>query len=270
MLLDQTLLISISFSCVITILLFLYFKRKITSLEFKLDSLFKLIEQHTAEQKNQAQPLYPQQGYGSAMTEQAQTTHEEEKRIINLIPVSDNELSSSDEEFTTEEEGEEEEGEYYDDQQSIKDEVSNELNSASAYLEGAESKLVNLQTLEDVEPVDIDTIQQLGNQMEEELTQNVLQKIEVVKDDAEEVVSIHDEELEEDLSDLSELEDEEVVSKIVEITGDHEELKNELKNVNVSKLTAPKLRDLVKKYNLVEDSKKLKKNELIELLQKYQ
>ena len=274
MLLDQTLLISISFACVITILLFLYFKRKITSLEFKLDSLFKLIEQHSAEQKNQPQ-YHQSQSYNSHMVGEAQSEEQEDnKRIINLIPVSDNELSSSEEEFTTEEEEEEEGGEYFDDQQSIKEEVTNELNNS--YLETPEAKLVNLQPLEQVETTDIETIQQLGEQMEEELTQSILQKIE----QAEQLVSLvgHTEELDgelgEELSELSELEDEELESKIVEITNedliDGENLKNELKNVNVSKLTAPKLRDLVNKYNLVDDSKKLKKAELIELLQKHQ
>ena len=272
MLFDQTLLISISFTCVITILLFLYFKRKITSLEFKLDSLFKLIEQHTAEQKNQQQ-YNTTRSYNSPIVDEPQPNEENNKRIINLIPVSDNGISSSEEEFTTDEE-EEEGGEYFDDQQSIKEEVINELNNN--YLETAEAKIINLQPLEQLETTDIEIIQQLGQQMEQEITESILQKIE----QAEQVISLENQEnqldieIEDELSELSELEDEEIKSNITEITNEdlvsNETLKNELKNVNVSKVTVPKLRELVNKYNLTDDSKKLKKLELIELLQKNQ
>lgn len=234
MVLNQSILISIGFTCVTIILVFLYFKRKMSSLEFKLNSLYTLIEEHTNEKKQMQETNVP----GSYQN------NPEESKVINLIPVSDNELSSSEEEFTTEEEEEEYEPE----------EEHQENNTNTVNIDNVVNNL-NLDIndkigIEEINVSDLD---------------NENSKLLILKNTIDQLES----QVIDDLGDMSEITEpsdieEETKNVVLEKTI------NELGNINLSKLTVPKLKELVKNHKLHETPSKLKKTELVSLLEKYQ
>lgn len=232
MILNQQLLISIGFTCVTTILVFLYFKRKMSSLEFKLNSLYTLIEEHTNEKKQMQE---------TNVTSSYQNNPEKSK-VINLIPVSDNELSSSEEEFTTEEEEYEPE------------EEQQENNTST----------VNIDTV--VNNLNLDIDEKLGiEEINVSDLDNQNSKLLILKNTIDQLES----QVIDDLGDMSEITEpsdiEEETKKIV-----LEKTINELENINLSKLTVPKLKELVKNHKLHETPSKLKKPELVSLLEKHQ
>lgn len=229
MILNQPLLISIGFTCVTTILVFLYFKRKMSSLEFKLNSLYTLIEQHTNEKKQMQET--------SVASVQ---NNQQENKVINLIPVSDNEFSSSDEEFTTEEEEEYEPEEVQQENVDSTVNIDNVVNNLNVDKMGIEE--INVTELENENSKLLilkDTIEQLESQVIDDLG---------------------------DMSEITEPSDIEEDNKkiILDRTID------ELENINLSKLTVPKLKELVKNHKLHETPSKLKKTELVSLLEKHQ
>jgi len=234
MVLNQSILISIGFTCVTIILVFLYFKRKMSSLEFKLNSLYTLIEEHTNEKKQMQE---------TNVTSSYQNNPEESK-VINLIPVSDNELSSSDEEFTTEEEEEEYEPE--DEQQ--------ENNTNTVNIDNVVNNL-NLD-IDDKLGIEEINVSDLDNQNS---------KLLILKNTIDQLES----QVIDDLGDMSEITEpsdiEEETKKVI-----LEKTINELENINLSKLTVPKLKELVKNHKLHETPSKLKKTELVSLLEKHQ
>lgn len=229
MILNQPLLISIGFTCVTTILVFLYFKRKMSSLEFKLNSLYTLIEQHTNEKKQMQET--------SVASVQ---NNQQENKVINLIPVSDNEFSSSDEEFTTEEEEEEYEPEEVQENVDSTVNIDNVVNNLNVDKMGIEE--INVTELE-----------------------NENSKLLILKDTIEQLES----QVIDDLGDMSE------ITEPSDIEDDNKKIIldqtiDELENINLSKLTVPKLKELVKNHKLHETPSKLKKTELVSLLEKHQ
>lgn len=230
MILNQPLLISIGFTCVTTILVFLYFKRKMSSLEFKLNSLYTLIEQHTNEKKQMQET--------SVASVQ---NNQQENKVINLIPVSDNEFSSSDEEFTTEEEEEEYEPE----------EVQQENVDSTVNIDNVVNNLnVDKMGIEEINVTELE---------------NENSKLLILKDTIEQLES----QVIDDLGDMSE------ITEPSDIEEDNKKIIldrtiDELENINLSKLTVPKLKELVKNHKLHETPSKLKKTELVSLLEKHQ
>lgn len=231
MILNQPLLISIGFTCVTTILVFLYFKRKMSSLEFKLNSLYTLIEQHTNEKKQMQET--------SVASVQ---NNQQENKVINLIPVSDNEFSSSDEEFTTEEEEEEE----YE-----PEEVQQENVDSTVNIDNVVNNLnVDKMGIEEINVTELE---------------NENSKLLILKDTIEQLES----QVIDDLGDMSE------ITEPSDIEDDNKKIIldqtiDELENINLSKLTVPKLKELVKNHKLHETPSKLKKTELVSLLEKHQ
>jgi hypothetical protein len=253
---NQTLMIAIGFTCVATILLFLYFKRKITSIEYKLDSLFTLIEQHTQE-KNRVENSHIQQ---NMMTEEQQVNIGDESKIINLIPVSDNEIETdSEEEFTTEEESEEE----------SEGDVGKQENVGESGFEEIHLENLNKE----------DVLEELGEDEETNVTKlDEYERLEIVDDDKTNILGVDILNYSGDLEELEELESDFEESDGIDLEGSskkvielevNEELQKELQYVNLEKLKVPTLREIADKYNLHKNSKKLKKDELIQLLQKH-
>lgn len=261
---NQTLMIAIGFTCVATILLFLYFKRKITSIEYKLDSLFTLIEQHTQE-KNRMGSSQRQQ---NMMTEEQQVNIGDESKIINLIPVSDNEIETdSEEEFTTEEEESERE--------------ESEEESEYVNLEESELKEIHLEDSNKEQEV-VGQDQELEEIAEDEVTHvtklDDYETLKIVDNDRTNILGVDILNYGGDLEELEELESDFEETDSIDLEGSSkkviqveviEELQKELQYVNLQKLKVPTLREIADKYNLHENSKKLKKNQLIQLLEKH-
>jgi len=251
---NQTLMIAIGFTCLTTILLFLYYKRKITSIEYKLDSLFTLIEEHTQEKKR----INVQENNLQKNMEHQETPHNinDESKIINLIPVSDNEIETdSEEEFTTDGESESEQSDGEQSCRQEKEKIAQEDNFELIHLEIPDTPKEELQEGTNVTKLDdYDTL---------EFTDDILNYGVVIEEL---------EELEELESDFDESSLDSSSKKNIEIELNKElqtELQKELQNLNLQKLKVHTLRDIADKYNLHENSKKIKKDELIQLLQKY-
>lgn len=264
---NQTLMIAIGFTCVATILLFLYFKRKITSIEYKLDSLFTLIEQHTQE-KNRMGSSQRQQ---NMMTEEQQVNLGDESKIINLIPVSDNEIETdSEEEFTTEEEESEREE---------SEESEEEIEHVN--LEESELKEIHLEDSNKEQEV-VGQGEELEEIAEDELTHvtklDDYETLKIVDNDRTNILGVDILNYGGDLEELEELESDFEETDSINLEGSSrkviqveviEELQKELQYVNLQKLKVPTLREIADKYNLHENSKKLKKDQLIQLLEKH-
>ena len=267
---NQTLMIAIGFTCVATILLFLYFKRKITSIEYKLDSLFTLIEQHTQERNRMESANV---NHENMMSEEPQLNVSDESKIINLIPVSDNEIETdSEEEFTTEEESEGEESEEEGEQGNVEESGFEEI-----HLEDS-NKQEEIEELEELE--EFEELEELGENQETSVTKlDEYETLEIVDDDKTNILGVDIlnyggdlEELEELESDFEESGSIDLVEgsskKVIELEV-NEDLQKELQYVNLQKLKVPTLREIADKYNLHENSKKMKKDELIQLLQRH-
>jgi len=200
-----------------------------SSLEFKLNSLYTLIEQHTNEKKQMQET--------SVASVQ---NNQQENKVINLIPVSDNEFSSSDEEFTTEEEEEYEPEEVQQENVDSTVNIDNVVNNLNVDKMGIEE--INVTELENENSKLLilkDTIEQLESQVIDDLG---------------------------DMSEITEPSDIEEDNKKVIL----DQTIDELENINLSKLTVPKLKELVKNHKLHETPSKLKKTELVSLLEKHQ
>lgn len=265
---NQTLMIAIGFTCVATILLFLYFKRKVTSLEYKLDSLFTLIEQHTQE-KNRMETTHVQENKMSSQEQEEEQPVEfnSESKIINLIPVSDNEIETdSEEEFTTEEESE---GEEIEREEGEKENVEESDEFEQIHLEGSnkQEELEEFEELQELQEFQETNISKLDNYEPLEIVDDKTNILDVdilnYNGDLEEL-----EELESDFEESGNIDLEGSTKKVIELEV-NQELQKELQYVNLQKLKVPTLREIADKYNLHENSKKLKKDELIQLLQRH-
>ena len=265
---NQTLMIAIGFTCVATILLFLYFKRKVTSLEYKLDSLFTLIEQHTQE-KNRMENTHVQENKMSSQEQEQDQPVEfnSESKIINLIPVSDNEIETdSEEEFTTEEESE---GEEIEREEGEKENVEESDEFEQIHLEGSnkQEELEEFEELQELQEFQETNISKLDNYEPLEIVDDKTNILDVdilnYNGDLEEL-----EELESDFEESGNIDLEGSTKKVIELEV-NQELQKELQYVNLQKLKVPTLREIADKYNLHENSKKLKKDELIQLLQRH-
>lgn len=265
---NQTLMIAIGFTCVATILLFLYFKRKVTSLEYKLDSLFTLIEQHTQE-KNRMETTHVQENKMSSQEQEEEQPVEfnSESKIINLIPVSDNEIETdSEEEFTTEEESE---GEEIEREEGEKENVEESDEFEQIHLEGSnkQEELEEFEEFEELQELQETNISKLDNYEPLEIVDDKTNILDVdilnYNGDLEEL-----EELESDFEESGNIDLEGSTKKVIELEV-NQELQKELQYVNLQKLKVPTLREIADKYNLHENSKKLKKDELIQLLQRH-
>ena len=116
--LSQDFIINLGLTLLVTSLIFLYFRRRLSGLEFKINTLFTLIQEHNASQNNQQINMYPTEQYGgntqntqdniSELSEENLTKHNNMmERENQLIEVSENE-SETESETESESESEDE------------------------------------------------------------------------------------------------------------------------------------------------------------------
>ena len=266
-------------------LLFLYFRRKVNSLEYKVNTLFTLVQDHIDKQKEEQQQadisIYP--------TEPQNETNSvyEDGNVEQLIPVSEDELSSEEESSEEEEESSEEE-------ESQSDQVKT-INIGGASENQGEFE-ISLDNLESVELSLKDSIS----------TQNILKELMEQTDDLGEeenrgtqggngsIEEVNLEELTEELTE-EETEEEELSEEegqdgqhggVIEVTktssgesvdeashtenGETKAIEIDLSSTSeleLTKLTVPRLRELILIKDPNANVKKLKKNALIALLQ---
>lgn len=271
-------------------LLFLYFRRKVNSLEYKVNTLFTLVQDHIDKQKEEQQhadiSIYP--------TEPQNETNSvyEDGNVEQLIPVSEDELSS--EEESSEEEEESSEEEELSGEESQSDQVKT-INIGGASENQGEFE-ISLDNLESVELSLKDSIS----------TQNILKELMEQTDDLGEeenrgtqggngsIEEVNLEELTEELTE-EETEEEELSEEegedgqdggVIEVTktntgesvdeashtenGETKAIEIDLSSTSeleLTKLTVPRLRELILIKDPNANVKKLKKNALIALLQ---
>lgn len=273
-------------------LLFLYFRRKVNSLEYKVNTLFTLVQDHVDKQKEEQQQadisIYP--------TEPQNETNSvyEDGNVEQLIPVSEDELSSEEESSEEEEESSEEEEEELSGEESQSDQVKT-INIGGASENQGEFE-ISLDNLESVELSLKDSIS----------TQNILKELmEQTYDLGEEenrgtqsgngsIEEVNLEELTEELTE-EETEEEELSEEegedgqdggVIEVAktsngesvdeashtenGETKAIEIDLSSTSeleLTKLTVPRLRELILNKDPNANVKKLKKNALIALLQ---
>jgi hypothetical protein len=271
-------------------LLFLYFRRKVNSLEYKVNTLFTLVQDHIDKQKEEQQhadiSIYPTEPQNENIGVY------EDGNVEQLIPVSEDELSS--EEESSEEEEESSEEEELSGEESQSDQVKT-INIGGASENQGEFE-ISLDNLESVELSLKDSIS----------TQDILKELmEQTEDLVEEenggtqggngsIEEVNLEELTEELTE-EETEEEELSEEegedgqdggVIEVTktsgsesveeatnvenGETKAIEIDLSSTSeleLTKLTVPRLRELILIKDPNANVKKLKKNALIALLQ---
>ena len=289
-------------------LLFLYFRRKVNSLEYKVNTLFTLVQDHIDKQKEEQQQaeisIYPTESQSGGYSEEnANEGVYEDGNVEQLIPVSQDELTSEEEESSEEEELSEEEEEELEEeelseQESQSDQVKT-INIGGATGNQGEFE-ISLDNLESVELSLKDSIS----------TQNILKELmEQTEDLVEEknngthggngtIEELNLEELTEELTE-EETEEEELSEEegeygleeqeggVIEVTkisaeqsveettnvenSETKAIEIDLSNTSeleLTKLTVARLRELILTKDPNANVKKLKKNALIAMLQK--
>jgi|TARA_R110001599_G_scaffold164746_2_gene354233 hypothetical protein len=262
--LSQSFIINLGLTLLIGSLLFLYFRRRLTGLEFKVNTLFTLIQEHNAAQNSQQINMYPtpSQENGSQLSEENLNQH-------NNMMVDKNELIEvSEDESETESETESE-------SESEPENESNNIKSISINNNEVENDIINVD-VEKLESFETQFTQPFNN-LDKQDSENILELLEEVNVETDtnefsgnnqstiEKQHTAEEQVESDFS-ISEPSDSELSE------DEHEEqivppIENMINSVNYTKLTVPKLKELVLERNLRTTVRKLKKGELIEILQ---
>ena len=270
-------------------LLFLYFRRKVNSLEYKVNTLFTLVQDHIDKQKEEQQQadisIYPTEPQNENIGVY------EDGNVEQLIPVSEDELSSEEESSEEEEESSEEE--------ELSGEESQSEQVKTINIGGASGNQGEFQiSLDNLESVELSLKDSIS-------TQDILKELmEQTEDLVEEenggtqggngnIEELNLEELTEDLTE-EETEEEELSEEqengqdgdVIEVTktsssesveqasnGKNDETKaieidlSSTSELELTKLTVPRLRELILTKDPNANVKKLKKNALIALLQ---
>jgi len=224
-------LINLGVTCLVCVILFLYFRNRIGKMEQKVDLMFQLIQEYE-QNKNTHQFIHHQTSDPVVPFPSAQMGGNESEIETNLISVSDDDSDNSDSDEVSD--GDEEEGLL-----NINETVVSE-NIKSISLSGAEIESLK------VEPGDdLDDISDF-----EETNMNDMITLEEVNNDEIEV----EEQEEEDTNDHQE-EVEEVIVKKIEVTDDKP----------LDKRTVKELKQLAEEKGFI-NYKGLRKNKLVELL----
>ena len=279
-------------------LLFLYFRRKVNSLEYKVNTLFTLVQDHIDKQKQQQQQaeisIYPTEPQNGNMG------FYEDGNVEQLIPVSQDELSS--EEELSEEETEEEElsEEELSEEESQSEQVKTiNIGGASGNQEEFEISLDNLESVE-LSLKDSISTQNILKELMEQTEDLVEEKKSGTQGGNGSIEELNLEELTEEVTE-EETEEEELSEEesengqdgeegqeggVIEVTktnsGESVEEASNVENgetkaieidlsstseLELTKLTVPRLRELILNKDPNANVKKLKKNALIALLQ---
>ena len=268
-------------------LLFLYFRRKVNSLEYKVNTLFTLVQDHIDKQKQQQEQgeisIYPTESQNGNMG------FYEDGNVEQLIPVSQDELSSE-EELSEEETEEEELSEEETEEESQSEQVKTiNIGGSSGNQEEFQISLDNLESVELSLKDSISTQNILKELMEQ--TEDIVEKNNGTQGGNGSIEELNLEELTEELTE-EETEEEELSEEegqeggVIEVTktdgGESVEETSNVKNsetksveidlsttseLELTKLTVPRLRELILTKDPNANVKKLKKNALIALLQ---
>tara|TARA_Y100000389_G_C17455970_1_gene518190 strand:- start:432 stop:1247 length:816 start_codon:yes stop_codon:yes gene_type:complete len=268
--LSQSFIINLGLTLLIGSLLFLYFRRRLTGLEFKVNTLFTLIQEHNAAQNSQQINMYPtpSQENGSQLSEENLNQH-------NNMMVDKNELIEVSEDESETESESESESESETESESERENESNNIKSISINNNEVENDIINVD-VEKLESFETQFTQPFNN-LDKQDSENILELLEEVNVETDtnefsgnnqstiEKQHMDEEQVESDFS-ISEPSDSELSE------DEHEEqiippIENMINSVNYTKLTVPKLKELVLERNLRTTVRKLKKGELIEILQ---
>lgn len=306
MVLSKGLLISLGFTLLIGVLLFMFIKQKTNHIEGKMDALFKLVREEA--EKNQRRQLEMKQN-NMMISEVSQSprplgqslneVEEQSKRLITVSDDSDNDESESDEDNTsieedsdiesdTENEDEDDGSEQEENPEELKQELletsvtnlEEEFNSQNGgnmeikYVkldqeEGLEGHNIHMMMMNTVEPT---IVTMMSNDIKDS------ERVTLVSDDDEESdlgsdideLSLSDEESVKDNKVSEQLD----IQEPIEQTS-IEEVQNEESKIitpsaefmNYSKLSVKVLREIVSSQGLHPEPSKLKKKELLKILE---
>ena len=228
----RLLLISLGVTCLACVILFLYFRNRISRMEQKVDLMFQLIQEY---EQNKIIHNHPQASNSvpthSAPFQDAQVGGVERQSTANLISVSDDdsEYSDSDEVSDVEED---------DGLLNIKETVVGE-NIKSISLSGAEIESLKVELGDDLD--DISDFEETN--MDDMITLEEVNNDEIEVEEQEENTSDHQEEIEE------------VIVKKIEVTDDKP----------LDERTVKELKQLAEEKGFI-NYKGLRKNKLVELL----
>jgi len=224
----RLLLISLATVLLSSILLFIYFKTRISKVEEKLEIMFNLIQSHAQEKQLSAEQFVP---YGN--NSQNSMENNVQSNRVNLIDVSDNDGDDTDSD-DSETDSDDEESELVIDNNSLMDNEDNEDN-----IKKIELSVDNKDVL-----FDNYLNQENLNNLEEHDTEIIVQKEEVVESDKQFEAGETEEEEEEE---------------------EEEEVEVEEEQIDLTKLKVVELRKLCSETGKT-GYKSLKKQELINLL----
>ena len=223
-------LISLGVTCLVCIILFLYFRNRIGKMEQKVDLMFQLIQEYEQNKIiNQNHPRNDTQSVPTVAFQDTQMGSTEHRVEANLINVSDDESDYSDSDEVSDEEG---------DLLNIKETVVGE-NIKSISLSGAEIESLKVETGDDLD--DISDLEETN--MDDMITLEEVNNDEIEVEEQEENISDHQEEIEE------------VIVKKIEISDDKP----------LEGKTVKELKQLAEEKGFT-NYKGLRKNKLVELL----
>ena len=227
----RLLLISLATVLLSSILLFVYFRTRVSKVEEKLEIMFNLIQSHSQERAtNQFLP-----------NDTSVQINKENQERINLIDVSDTENGDSDEDYSDS-----------DDSDYDSESERNELVIGNEMLSEENVKKIAL----NLENTDVlFNTKNFGNNLESE---EIIVKKEAAEDVEEDVV--------EDVVDVEDVEDVVDVGDVVDVE-DVEDVVDVGETIDLSKLKVVELRKMCSEQGKG-GYKSLKKSELVELLQK--
>ena len=223
-------LISLGVTCLLCVILFLYFRNRISRMEQKVDLMFQLIQEYEQNKIiNQNHPRNDTQSVPTVAFQDVQMGGTEHRVEANLINVSDDESDYSDSDEVSDEEG---------DLLNIKETVVGE-NIKSISLSGAEIESLKVETGDDLD--DISDLEETN--MDDMITLEEVNNDEIEVEEQEENTSDHQEEIEE------------VIVKKIEISDDKP----------LEGKTVKELKQLAEEKGFT-NYKGLRKNKLVELL----
>ena len=225
-------LISLGVTCLLCVILFLYFRNRISRMEQKVDLMFQLIQEYEQNKIiNQNHPRNDTQSVPTVAFQDVQMGGTEHRVEANLINVSDDESDYSDSDEVSDEEG---------DLLNIKETVVGE-NIKSISLSGAEIESLKVETGDDLD--DISDFEETN--MDDMIT------LEEVNNDEIEVEEQEEEKQEENTSEHQE----EIIVKKIEVKDDKP----------LKEKTVKELKQLAGEKGFT-NYKGLRKNKLVELL----
>lgn len=266
---STSLLISLAICLLLVGSVFMYFNQKIAEQNHKITSMFDLVST-MAEETNSVkyhiqmvasrvgipiamQQPYPQQQSGISMTEMNGGLGQSNKPFNNLIAVSegedeeddDEDEEDDDEEDDDDDEDEDDDDEDEDDEDDDEDDHSDDDNQDIKINEEDGDDL----DIENLENLNFESVADLPSEVSESLTESDMKNLKTININISSTDNENDEE-ELDSEDISDV--------------------NNIKNIEVldyKKLSLNKLRSIVIEKGIVTDASKLKKHELLKLLE---